>query len=529
MGKRRVELKSNFFPLAEEILETVPGHVYWKNSEGIYLGCNKELLYTLNLSSLSELIGKTDYDIMPKNLADTISKTDREIISSGNARTIEEIGFDKSGAAAIYLTKKTPLCSRRQIYGLLGISIDVTSDKKVIEKLIDSYKSNELTLENIIALMPGNVYWIDTKGICLGCNNNQLRALNLKSRNEFVGKSYIEVLSKYEAPMKSIIETNEKVLQTGKSITIEEKGLDENGEEAIYLTTKTPLIDRTNNIFGLVGSSVNITDRKRAAKLQAEKEAAEKLAKTMEKISGFIAHEMKTPLAVINVNNDLLGIDLTKNDLNLDSKEVREKINGYHDNIKFAVYSADNVISMLLTKLSNLSTNKLGPSDYEFQSIKKVINTAIKEYPFLKRERKLICWDQMTDPDFKYFGCKDLTKHVFFNLIKNALWAIKEYDKGELFITTKLGDKFNYLIFKDTGMGMTKEHLTKLFQQFITHTEGGTGLGLAFCKTVMNSYGGDITCKSKQDGYTEFTLSFPKDGGKAPTLKQKIAARSLQG
>ena len=71
---------------------------------------------------------------------------------------------------------------------------------------------------------------------------------------------------------------------------------------------------------------------------------------------------------------------------------------------------------------------------------------------------------------------------------------------------------YNYLIVKDTATGIPKDFLPKIFDQFETKksTSGGTGLGLAFCKMVMESYGGKIECNSELGKYTEFVLSFPK-------------------
>ena len=59
-------------------------------------------------------------------------------------------------------------------------------------------------------------------------------------------------------------------------------------------------------------------------------------------------------------------------------------------------------------------------------------------------------------------------------------------------------------------MGISVNVLKSLFQSFHSHSKSGTGLGLAFCKMTMESYGGNITCNSKEGEYTEFVLSFPK-------------------
>jgi len=51
--------------------------------------------------------------------------------------------------------------------------------------------------------------------------------------------------------------------------------------------------------------------------------------------------------------------------------------------------------------------------------------------------------------------------------------------------------------------------LPKIFTHFSTTRKGGSGMGLAFCKMVMQEYGGDITCESELGKYTRFILTFP--------------------
>ena len=108
-------------------------------------------------------------------------------------------------------------------------------------------------------------------------------------------------------------------------------------------------------------------------------------------------------------------------------------------------------------------------------------------------------------------GNPALTSHVLFNLIKNALRAIINAEKGKITIKLESGVKCNNLVFRDTATGIAKEFLPKMFILFESQmtAQGGTGIGLAYCKTIMKSYGGDITCDSVEGKYTEFVLSFP--------------------
>ena len=127
---------------------------------------------------------------------------------------------------------------------------------------------------------------------------------------------------------------------------------------------------------------------------------------------------------------------------------------------------------------------------------------ALEHYPFKTKERELITLDK--SQDFEYVG-------IFYNLVKNALEAIKEADKGEITIGLELGERFNKVIFRDAAVGVKQEFLPYMFDLFESQktTKGGTGIGLAFCKIIMTDYGGDITCNSIEEEYTEFLLSFP--------------------
>ena len=115
--------------------------------------------------------------------------------------------------------------------------------------------------------------------------------------------------------------------------------------------------------------------------------------------------------------------------------------------------------------------------------------------------------------DFSFKGDELLMIHLLFNLLKNALYYIKVAGKGDIHIWCDQNEKHNILHFKDTGQGIAKKDLPHIFERFFTKTPHGTGIGLAFCKMVMNSLGGDITCSSHEKEFAEFTLLFPKGSG----------------
>jgi signal transduction histidine kinase len=93
---------------------------------------------------------------------------------------------------------------------------------------------------------------------------------------------------------------------------------------------------------------------------------------------------------------------------------------------------------------------------------------------------------------------------------QTTLHQIKQNQHGGIFISQENGEKFNILLIKDTAGGISSKLLGHIFDGYHTTKEEGTGIGLAFCKHTMKSFGGDITCNSVEGYFTEFVLSFPK-------------------
>ncbi|EKE01105.1 MAG: Sensor protein [uncultured bacterium] len=363
---------------------------------------------------------------------------------------------------------------------------------------------------SIIDAIPASIYWKDKSGKTLGCNKYMLEMAGME-RKDIIGKTDYELVWKDAA--EKLRQADEFVIKNDTIYETEETGLLANGQKHTYLSTKAPLYDEaTEEIIGIIGVSVDITDRKKAEQLQKQKdkEVFDQISQAVETLSGSIAHEIRTPLSIIGINIDRLQLEFDKTLTSSDKTEQVNKIKELINNIKFAIKSASNIINMLLVKLRNIfHTNNASDTKLKPYSIKSCINEAIQEYPFYNDEYKAIVWDDAANKDFIYEGNYLLTKHVLFNLIKNALRAIKETERGKIYISLRTDKNSNHLIFRDTASGIPPKMLDSIFQQFSSTSKDGAGLGLAFCKTIMNSYNGDITCNSKTGKYTEFVLSFP--------------------
>ncbi len=360
--------------------------------------------------------------------------------------------------------------------------------------------------EGILALMPGHVYLKDKHGILRDCNNNLAKTLKLASRKDIIGKTDYDIASKDEA--EAIKKIDFEVMAQGIERTDEEYYTLPDGSHAIYLTQRFPVFDQQGEVIGIIGISLDITERR---KIQQELLETQHKLDGMTLVSASIAHEIRTPLASLEISADTLKDILPplievyeRSDMMIDSTEFDKstlaRLKELPDIIKRETQGANTFINMLLMNLNPKLGNNIG----QIFSMQSCINEALERYPFKPAQRQLIVWQ--SQDDFAVKGKKELVVHILFNLIKNALFYV---GNGKIEIRLEPDTSNNRLIFMDTGAGILPEILPHIFTKFFSRTRNGSGIGLAYCKTVMEALGGSIACESIKGSYTQFILSFP--------------------
>ncbi len=154
--QKQTEVKiKNHQQLLSNVLAHIPNHVFWKDRDSRYLGCNENFSKAAGLSGPEEVVGKTDYDLpWTKEQSDWYLKCDREVIESGKSIiNMEEEQLQAGGKVATALTSKVPLRDANgDIIGVLGIYADISSRKRAEEELRNSKEQAEkarLELERV--------------------------------------------------------------------------------------------------------------------------------------------------------------------------------------------------------------------------------------------------------------------------------------------------------------------------------------------------------------------------------------------
>ena len=100
-------------------------------------------------------------------------------------------------------------------------------------------------------------------------------------------------------------------------------------------------------------------------------------------------------------------------------------------------------------------------------------------------------------------------QQVFMNLLLNAAEAVGS--DGEVTVGTEIAGAHLLVFIRDTGMGITKENLSRLFEPFFTTKKNGTGLGLAICQRVLEEHHGKIEVHSEPGQGSVFIVSLPRE------------------
>jgi PAS domain S-box-containing protein len=389
----------------------------------------------------------------------------------------------------------------------------------------------------LIDAMPNNVYWLNRDCITMGCNRNTLDIIGLSKLEDFVGITYEEMgrLANWtEGQALSFKRDDMEVMATGKpKFNVEEPPVyDAQGNPRYYLSNRVPLFDENKNVIGVIGISVDITDRKKAeerekkalleaaeAKSKAQLEENLRLAVTV--VAGRIAHDIRTPLNILlrkseNIE-DLIPIVLegykkaeeSGLDIEVISSREYDYLQGIPEAVTNEINKLNQFISSTLTMLSKVVTGEISHDDLEICWIDGVINRALKNYPYQDEQQQSLI-DYKLEKDFTFLGNDILLIYAFYNLIKNSLYQIKNNKKGKIYITTESDEEANVVCFKDTAGGASPEIIKQFFSGYKTYKQEGTGLGLASIKQTMQLFGGDVTCNSKEGDFIEFIFTFPK-------------------
>jgi len=225
-------------------------------------------------------------------------------------------------------------------------------------------------------------------------------------------------------------------------------------------------------------------------KLRIAYQEVEKLSKAKSEFISIASHQIRTPLSAIKGYISMI-LEGTYGKITDKAKTPLEN-----------VYNSNERLVKLVNDLLSVSRIESGKIEFEPQksSIEEVIMGVVDDLKIAAEKKKLyLKLEKPAEPLPKIMLDKDKMRQVILNLVDNA---IKYTQKGGITIDTKVIDSKLQTLIKDTGGGMNKEDLVKLFESFsrgITGSQsytGGTGLGLYIAKKFVEMHNGKIWAES---------------------------------
>lgn len=255
-----------------------------------------------------------------------------------------------------------------------------------------------------------------------------------------------------------------------------------------------PILDESGEVESIVRYSRDITDQKQ---VEHQIQKTEKLA-SLGQLAAGVAHEINNPLGVILCYSDLL------------KRQIADSAQGMNDLgiIEKHALSCKRIVSDLL-KFARSQTTATAPASLN-RSIEEVVQLIEGQFRKQQVEIRLDL-----DPAIPLAGIDaDKMKQVYLNLLVNARQAID--GKGSIEIRTRfLADSgCAEITVRDSGRGIPREIIGKVFDPFFsTKSSGeGTGLGLSVSYGIIRDHHGEIRVESEPGKWTRFTILLPLNG-----------------
>jgi signal transduction histidine kinase/ActR/RegA family two-component response regulator len=234
----------------------------------------------------------------------------------------------------------------------------------------------------------------------------------------------------------------------------------------------------------------------------------ERMRRVYSGLAGSIAHEMRTPLSHVQHTLDTIDAFLARTGAGHATGLSRQQQGELSQAVNQGRHAVARGLQAITLTLQELSGKAIDTGHFAPLSAAHCVRKAVDEYAYENGHQRGSVSVRMAD-DFTFRGDETAFVLIVFNLLKNALYYLPLHPDATITISVE-SEPFHRVVVHDTGPGIAPELVGRLFAEFQSAGKSeGTGLGLAFCRRVMQAFGGEITCRSIPGQFTEFTLLFP--------------------
>jgi len=545
--RRRIEAelreKSLFL---STLMDAMPLPVFYKGTDGRYLGFNKafEEFYG---KTHDELVGRTVFDVAPRELAEIQQAKDDELFGSSGVQVYEAPMMDRDGQLHdLVYRKDTYTDADGRVAGLIGAMVDISARKKDEEAL----RFQKMLLESESEASIDGILIVDAGGKIMW-SNRRFAELWTVSQDVLRTRSDEAVLQSVLSALQDPDAFLAKVRDLYAEPTAKSRDEIRLKDGRVFDRFSAPVVDDGGACLGRVWLFRDVTEER---KLQAAVAQSDRLA-SMGMLAAGVAHEINNPLSYILYNLESLSEDVPRHARQLALARAAlvgrlgeaglSEILGSSGEALDPALSADmeerfedalggtrriKEIARGLGTFSRVERAKVAPVDLR-HAIESAISIATNEIKYRAR------LEQDFGPTAPVMASDGGLSQVFLNLLVNAAHSITEGDVEHNRIgvrTWQEGDEVCAEV-RDTGCGIPPENVRSIFDPFFTTKPAGvgSGLGLHIVKNIVAGFGGRIEVASEVGAGTRFVIRLPagvdEGAGAAVEAAETIVATGARG
>lgn len=519
----------------QTLINSMPSPVFYKNRRGEYLGCNEAFLTMLGRTR-DEVIGKSVYDLSPRDLAEVYEKADNDLFEKGGVQRYEtQVKFADGSRHEMFFSKVVFHDTKGQAAGLLGVMIDITDRKnaeeelrvahdklehRVEERTAELAATNKQLAEEIVERQAAErisreksdfldtiINSISHGMVVIDANDFSIKLANTAATNsELERKTHCyDYLHGSDDPCcdKEDSCPVRKVKRTGKPAIVQHEHHNYDDTSEHVEIHAYPVFDADGNVVQVIENIMDITARKKAEEAMLEaKEMAETTSRLMSEFLVTVSHELRTPMTSVHGFAKL--IDKTF-DSHFDAvaetdPQLKKKADRIKGNLDIIISESER-LTMLINDHLDLSKLESGRVEWSKENVSphSLIERVEAATGSLFEDTKLTFLMDVDEtlPDIVVDA--DRILQVLINLVSNA---VKFTDEGGITCAARHRDDSILFSVADTGIGIPEDQLEAIFSMFSqiqTKKDGkpsGTGLGLAISRKIVEHHRGNIWAES---------------------------------
>ena len=493
----------------ETIFHTIPDAAWLKDRLGRFVVVNKAYADLYGLTP-QDLVGKTCYDYLPVEEADKIAESDQEVIRSRNIVELEQHRTEPSGTDRTFETIKVPVIGDSgEALAIVGISREITDRRRYVREL-EEYR-NELRrqlveyreelsreaarLKALCDAIPDLVVITDAQErivrIHVGTQPHEWMAPHKEE-----GKCLCDV---FPRPVVDVFRSGAAEARGSDGVVTKTWSLEIDGKRRFFRARfQTYLGDQ---IIAVVEDTTESVIREESIRKERERLARVQRISLAGGLATGIAHELNQPLTSLALYAST-GKQIARQQGELD----RDRLIDLFEKIDLLAVRCGEIVRNLRQFIRRRTTHVVTVSAHDLiQNALMLVQSSI-----LTANLRV---EITVSPDLHVRVDQVQIQQVLVNLIGNAIDAMEQRPPDERVLRLSVqrrGESIEFSV-QDTGLGMNPGEAERVFDPFFTTKPQGIGMGLAICKSIVESHGGRIWVESQVGSGTTVYFRVPAE------------------